>query len=137
MNDLENRVCRLLFKDRLSTCEAAQRLNMTPAEVVSIAARSRPQTPSVSKNSEKGISETEEEQINRLRLQVRQGLLERTRPGAIEEIPAHALVRLWSLVEDQKLIHGDASGTEDPVLDSLSAEVRTQIIALLDQAEEE
>ncbi|MCE7908697.1 MAG: hypothetical protein DYH02_10085 [Candidatus Omnitrophica bacterium COP1] len=136
MNELESQVCQLLFKEQMSNKEAAQRLNLTPAEVLSIAVKSRTHQPHVETNPHKAASETEEEQIQRLRRQVRQGLLERTQPGAIEEIPAHALVRLWSLIEDQKLIQGDLASVEDPILDGLAEEIKKQIFSLLDQAVE-
>ena len=135
MTELEGQVCRLLFHDGVSSTEAAQRLRLSPAEVVSIAVKSKGQTrPSASSQLP---GETDDDaldeagQIRLLRLQVRRGLLARTRPGAIEEIPAAALVRLWQLVEDPRLL-GKTEPEEDPFEEVVPEEMREAIFQLLD-----
>lgn len=139
MTELEGQVCRLLFQEGVSSTEAAERLRLSPAEVVSIAVNSKGQTRSNGKRNGKrkpapvAVEEShdEGEQIRLLRQQVRQGLLARTRPGTIDEIPAAALVRLWQLIEDPTLLSKSSAG-EDPFLEVIPPETQEAIFQLLD-----
>jgi hypothetical protein len=135
MTELEGQVCRLLFQEGVSSTEAAERLRLSPAEVVSIAVNSKGNGKSNTKQkpasslSEESLDEGE--QIRLLRQQVRQGLLSRTRPGAIDEIPAAALVRLWQLIEDPRLLNKTVE-TEDPFTEVIPEEIQDAIFRLLD-----
>ncbi len=135
MTELEGQVCRLLFQEGVSSTEAAERLRLSPAEVVSIAVsskgngRSTPKRKTVPGAVEEPLDEGE--QIRLLRQQVRQGLLSRTRPRAIDEIPASALIRLWQLIEDPRLLNKNA-GEEDPFAETICEETRNAIFQLLD-----
>ncbi len=136
MTELEGQVCRLLFQEGISSTEAAERLRLSPAEVVSIAVKSKSNGNSTSKRKPVPIPAEEPldegEQIRQLRHQVRQGLLSRTRPGAIDEIPAAALVRLWQLVEDPRLLN-TTTGEEDPFAEVIPTEIQEEIFKLLDR----
>ncbi len=135
MTELEGQVCRLLFQEGVSSTEAAERLRLSPAEVVSIAVHSKGNGKADTKR--KSAAAIKEEplddgaQIRLLRQQVRQGLLSRTRPGAIEEIPATALVRLWQLIEDPRLLNQDVDD-DDPFMEVIPEETRKAIFSLLD-----
>jgi hypothetical protein len=136
MTELEGQVCRLLFQEGVSSTEAAERLRLSPAEVVSIAVNSKGNGKPSSKSKpvpttvERPLDEAE--QIRLLRHQVREGLLSRTRPGAIEEIPAAALVRLWQLIEDPRLLN-KAGEEEDPFTEAIPEETQEAIFRLLDE----
>ena len=135
MTELEGQVCRLLFQEGVSSTEAAERLRLSPAEVVSIAVHSKGNGKATT-NRKSGTARKEESlddgaQIRLLRQQVRQGLLSRTRPGAIDEIPATALVRLWQLIEDPRLLNKDVED-EDPFAEVIPEETRKAIFRLLD-----
>jgi hypothetical protein len=135
MTELEGQVCRLLFHEGVSSTEAAERLRLSPAEVVSIAVNSKGNGKSTSRRKpapslpEEPLDEGE--QIRLLRQQVRLGLLSRTRPGAIDEIPAAALVRLWQLIEDPQLLNKDVE-SEDPFMEVIPEETQDAIFRLLD-----
>lgn len=136
MTELEGQVCRLLFQEGVSSTEAAERLRLSPAEVVSIAVNSKGNGKPTSGKKHAPTSMAEElpdegEQIRLLRQQVRQGLLSRTRPGAIEEIPAAALVRLWQLIEDPRLLNKTVE-EEDPFAEIIPEETQEAIFQLLD-----
>jgi DNA-directed RNA polymerase specialized sigma24 family protein len=137
MTDLEGQVCQLLFEKGVSSREAAKQLQISPGEVVSIATHARKASPPGNHKTEPSQPTTakplsEQEQIKQLRRQVRYGLLERTKPGAIEDIPATALVRLWQLIEDPSLL-GKGGQVEDPFEEVIPEEVRQAIFRILDE----
>lgn len=139
MTELEGRVRQLLFEEGISTTEAARRLRIPSAEVVSIAVRARngngaPRAARRKPKPEPELPAEPGEQIDLLRAQVRQALIVRTRSGEVSEFPAAALVRLWQLVEDPKLLSGGQVAEEE--LFDIPEAVREEIFRLLDEGAE-
>lgn len=139
MTELEGQVRQLLFEEGISTTEAARRLRIPSAEVVSIAVRARngngaPRAARRKPKPEPELPAEPGEQIDLLRAQVRQALIVRTRAGEVAEFPAAALVRLWQLVEDPKLLSGGQDPEEE--LFDIPEGVREEIFRLLDEGAE-
>jgi hypothetical protein len=133
MTDLGEQVRRLLLDEGCSSTEAARRLKITPAEVVSIASRSKGRRNGATKTQPRNVEPLSEvEQIHLLRNQVRQGLISRTGSGLIGDFPAAALVRLWQLIEDPQLLGTASPGEEDPFNEVIPKETQEAIFRLLD-----
>jgi hypothetical protein len=132
MTEIEGQVRRLLFEEGVSSTEAAERLCLSPAEVVSIAVQSRSHPNGSAPKQPKPVEPVNDAgQIHLLRSQVRAGLLARTRGDAVEDFPASALVRLWQLIEDPKLL--SAGDPEEGDLFDVPEATREEIFRLLDE----
>jgi len=128
MTDLEDQVRRLFLKEHCSNVEIATQLGISPQEVLRIANGLR----NGSSNTQPPNGEvlTNEKQIDLLRKQVRAALVTRTRAGAASDFPASALVRLWQLIEDPKVL--TAGDEDDGDVFGIPEETREAIFKLLD-----
>jgi hypothetical protein len=127
MTNLQEKVCELLFRKRLSSTETAKRLGISHKEVMELAVptEARGKRGSDESAGEEAKPRDGGEQIEFIRRRAREALIER-----LDEFPPASLVRLWQLIEDPKLLLQTDTREEDPF--EISKETRQKIFALLD-----